>query len=181
MIEQTLLTPEARLDPKEFIEAWYSIQYQLLSDDQLDNESNGAFIHNNNALQEAFRLGAILYLKEILQEFIFSAIGSGILVSRLRTSLESVLASQITPTSSSLLLWLLIVGGVASTTTTNNNSIDHTFFIAHLVTLRREPWLDEWEDVKQRVQDVLWIGKVLNGAGKSLWEEVRLTAKVLGR
>lgn len=176
-IEQTLLTPEARLDPKEFIEAWYSIQYQLLNGEQFEDISDGGFIHEKNALREAFRLGAIIYTKEILQEFTFSAIGSGILVSKLKNSLEPVLASEVTPTSSSLLLWLLLMGGVASTT---DNSIDHTFFVAHLVTLRREPWLDEWEDVKERLEDVLWIGKMLDGAGKSLWEEVRLTAKVLG-
>lgn len=176
IIEQTLLTPEARLDPKELIEAWFSIQYQLLSGEQLEDVSDGGLIHDNDALREAFRLGAIIYLKEILQEFTFSAIGSGILVSKLRTSLEPVLASEVRPTSSSLLLWLLLMGGVAST----NNSIDRTFFVAHLVTLRRRPWLDEWEDVKVRLEDVLWIGKVLDGAGKSLWEEVQLTAKVLG-
>lgn len=149
----------------------------MLNGEQFEDISDGGFIHEKNALRGAFRLGAIIYTKEILQEFTFSAIGSGILVSKLRTSLEPVLASDVTPTSSLLLLWLLLMGGVASTT---NNSIDHTFFVAHLVTLRREPWLDEWEDVKERLEDVLWIGKVLDGAGKSLWEEVRLTAKVLG-
>lgn len=176
VIEQTLLTPEARLDPKDFIEAWYSIQYQLLSGEQFEDISDGGFVHDNNAMREAFRLGAIIYLKEILQEFTFSAIGSGVLVSKLRISLEPVLASDVTPTSSSLLLWLLLMGGVAST----NNSMDRTFFVAHLVTLRRKPWLDEWEDVKERLEDVLWIAKVLDEAGKSLWEEVRLIAKVLG-
>lgn len=149
----------------------------MLNGEQFEDISDGGFIHEKNALREAFRLGAIIYTKEILQEFTFSAIGSGILVSKLKNSLEPVLASEVTPTSSSLLLWLLLMGGVASTT---DNSIDHTFFVAHLVTLRREPWLDEWEDVKERLEDVLWIGKVLDGAGKSLWEEVRLTAKVLG-
>ena len=143
---------------------------------QLEDISDGGFVHDNNAMREAFRLGAIFYLKEILQEFTSSAIGSGVLVSKLRISLEPVHASDATPTSSSLLLWLLLMGGVAST----NNSVDRTFFVAHLVTLRRKPWLDEWEDVKERLEDVLWIGKVLDEAGKILWGEVRLTAKVLG-
>ena len=176
VIEQTLLMPEARLDPKEFVETWYSILYQLLSGEQVEDISDGGYIHDNDTLGEAFRLGAIIYMEKILQEFTFSAIGSRILLSKLRTSLGLVLASDVSPTSSSLLLWLFVMGGVASI----NNSIDHTFFVAHLVSLRREPWLDEWEDVKERLKDVLWIAGVLDRAGKSLWEEVQLTGRILG-
>ena len=174
-VEQTLLTPEARLDPKSFIEDWFSIQYQLLLSGPKEEISNGGSIHKNNDLGEAFRLAAILYMKEILREFLLSTIGSSILVSKLKTSLDNVLTTEVTPTSSSLFLWLLFMGGVASL----QNNLDHTFFITHLVRIRRELELYEWEDVKERLEHVLWIGRVLDKAGEELWEEVRLAWRVL--
>ena len=175
-VEQTLLTPEVRLDPKSFIEDWYYIQYQLLLSGSEEDVSDGDFIHENDELGEAFRLAALIYMKEILREFMFSTIGSRILVSKLKTSLDNVLATEVTPTSSSLFLWLLFMGGVASL---RKNCLDHTFFIAHLVRLRRQLELYEWEDVKERLEHVLWIGRVLDKAGEELWEEVRLAWRVL--
>ena len=174
-IEQTLLTPEARLDPKSFIEDWYSIEYQLLLSGPKEDISDGDLIHENDDLGEAFRLAALIYMKEILREFIYSTIGSRILVSKLKTSLDNVLKAEVTPTSSSFFLWLLFMGGVASL----QNCLDHTFFITHLVRLRRELELYEWEDVKERLEHVLWIGMVLDKAGEDLWEEVGLAWRVL--
>ena len=174
-VEQTLLTPEARLDPTSFIEDWYSIEYQLLLSGPKEDVSDGDLIHANDDLGEALRLAALIYMKEILREFLLSTIGSRILVYKLKASLGSVLVTEITPTSSSLILWLLFMGGVASL----QNYLDHKFFIAHLVRLRRELELYEWEDVKERLEHVLWIGSVLDKAGEGLWEEVRLAWRVL--
>lgn len=174
-VERTLLTPEARLDPKKFIEDWYSIEYQLLLSGPKEDVSDGDFIREDNDLGEAFRLAALIYMKELLRKFLFSTIGSRILVSKLKTSLGNVLTTEVTPASSSLLLWLLFIGGAASL----ENRLDHTFFIAHLVRLRRELELYEWEDVKERLEHVLWIGKMLDKHGEDLWEEVRLAWRVL--
>ena len=174
-IEQTLLTPKARLDPRSFIEDWYSIEYQLLLSGPKEDLSDSDFIHENDNLGEAFRLAALIYLKEILREFLLSTIGSRIIVSKLKTSLESVLTKEVTPTSSSLLLWLLFMGGLASL----QNCLAHTYFITHLVRLRRELELYEWEDVKERLEHVLWIGRVLDKSGEDLWEEVRLAWRAL--
>ena len=174
-VEQTLLTPEARLDPKSFIEDWFSIQYQLLLSAPKEDVSDSGSIHENDDLEEAFRLAAILYMKEILREFLLSTIGSSILVSKLKTSLDNVLTTEVTPASSSLFLWLLFMGGVASL----QNNLDHTFFFTHLVCERRVLELYVWEDVKERLEHVLWIGRVLDKAGEELWEEVRLAWRVL--
>lgn len=62
------------------------------------------------------------------------------------------------------------MGGVASV----KNSTDRTFFVAHLVKLRRESRFEEWADVKERLENVLWIGTLLDIAGTDLWEEVEL-------
>lgn len=82
VIEQTLLVPGGVLDPKEWIEACYSIQYQLLPS---ASANSGEWVSNRgdelemsttrNIEEEAFRLGGILFMKEILQEFTFSAMG----------------------------------------------------------------------------------------------------------
>ena len=134
VMEQTRLLRDARLDPKELIEACYSIQDQLPSSGSIKDVSDGGLISGNDELGEAFRLGAIIYMKETLQGFMFSATGSSILVSKLKVSLSFVLNSEMTPTLSSLLLWLLVLGGVASA----KNSIDRTFFVAHLARLRHD-------------------------------------------
>ena len=116
-------------------------------------------------------------MKEILQEFTFSATGSRILVSKLRTSLSIALVSEASSTSLALLVWVLFMGGVASI----KNGLDKTFFATHLVRLCVDLEIDEWKDVKERLESILWIGKVLDKAGKALWEEVQLTARALGR
>lgn len=177
VIEQPLLTPEARLGPNELIEATFSIQYQLLSSAPLKDLSDGTFVYENDELDKAFRLGAIIYMKEILQEFTFSATGSRILVSKLGKSLDLVFTNGITPVSSSLLLWLLFMGGVASI----KNGMDRTLFVRYLMRLRYDLGIHEWEEVKDRLQNVLWIGKVLDKTGKALWEETQFTNTVLGR
>ena len=175
VIEQTLLTPEARLGPKELIEASFSIQYQLLSSAPLEDLSDGTFVYENDELGEAFRLGAIIYMKEILQKFTSPTTGSRILVSKLRKSLSLVFTNGITPVSSSLFLWLLFMGGVASI----KNGMDRTFFVTHLVRLCYGLRVHQWAEVKERLENVLWIGKVLDKTGKALWEETQDTSKVL--
>lgn len=174
-VEQTLLTPEARLDPKRFIEDWYSIAYQLLLSGSKEVVSDSDFTHENEELGETFRLAALIYMKAILREFLPSTIGSRILISKLKKSLENVLRTEVTPDSSSLLLWPLFMGGLASL----QNCLDDTFFITHLVRLRRKLELYEWEDVKERLEHVLWIGRVLDRSGEDLWEEIRLAWRVL--
>ena len=175
-IERTLLEPEARLDPKELIEACYSIQYQLLLTGSTEGFTDGGFVHDNDEQGNAFRLGAIIYMKEILQDFAFSVTGSRILLSKLKKSLSIILVSQASPSSSALLLWLLIMGGIASI----KNCLDKTFFVTHLVRLCGDLQIIEWKDVKERLESILWIGSVLDKAGEALWEEVQLTARALG-
>ena len=176
LIEQTLLEPEAGLDPKELIEASYSIQYQLLLTGPVEDVTDGEFVHDNDELGNAFRLGAIIYMKEILQNFAFSITGSRILVSKLKTSLSIVLVSQASPSSSALLLWLLVMGSIASI----KNCMDKTFFVTHLVRLCGDLQITDWKDVKERLESILWIGTVLDNAGEALWEEVQLTGRALG-
>ena len=177
MIEHTLLKPDARLDLTELIKASFSLQYQLLSSAFVVEEDLGdAPIKGNDDLGEAFLLGAIIYMKEIIRELTSSGTDSSIIVSKLKNSLNLVNTSQTAPNSSSLLLWLLVTGGLASV----DNSMNRTLFVSHLVRLRRKFDFDGWADVKERLERVLWVGKVLDKAGNLLWEEVGLAGRVLG-
>ena len=177
VIEHTLLKPNARLNPTELIKACVLLQYQLLSSAFVAEEDLGDDpIKGSDELGEAFLLGAIIYMKEILRELTSSATGSFIIVSKLKISLNLVNASQTAPSSSSLLLWLLVMGGLASV----DNDMNRTLFVAHLVRLRRKYDFDGWEDVKERLGRVLWVGKVLDKAGNLLWDEVDLAGRVLG-
>ena len=141
----------------------------------VEEDLSDAPIKGNDELGEAFLLGAIIYTKEIIRELTSSATGSCIIVSKLKTSLNLVNTSQTVPSSSSLLLWLLVMGGLASV----DNNMNRTLFVAHLVRLRRKFDFDEWEDVKERLGRVLWVGKVLDKAGNLLWDEVDLAGRVL--
>ena len=177
MIEHTLLKPDARLDPTELFKAYFLLQHQLLSSTfVIEEELGNAPIKGDEKLGEAFLLGAIIYMKEILRELTNSATGSCILVSKLKTSLNLVNTSRTAPSSSSLPLWLLVMGGLASF----DNNVNRTLFVAHLVKLRRTFDFDGWEDVKERLGRVLWVGKVLDKAGNLLWDEVDLAGRVLG-
>lgn len=188
--------PGGVLDPKEWIEACYSIQYQLLPS---ASANSGEWVSNRgdelemsttrNIEEEAFRLGGILFMKEILQEFTFSAMGSRIVVTKLKIALDVIFANQASITSGrapaesklesdleleSLLLWLLMVGGMASV----KRSLDRSWFVAHLVRvsgvmglglgLGREGW-QGWEGVSQEGwEDV----------SQEEWEDVK---RMLGR
>lgn len=139
VVEQSLLTRNARPDPKEFIEAFYFIHYQLLSNGPVDRVSNGSLFNGNDDVQETFRLGAIIYTK-------------GIPMSKFKTFLGLIIIThEADLTSSSLLSWLLLVGGVASA----KNNMDRTLSIAYIVRLRRVLVVDEWEVAKERLEGVL--------------------------
>ena len=177
IIEQTLLKPDSKLDPKELVEACFSLQYQLLSSAfVVEEDLGGGLSKGNDELGESFLLGAIIYMKEILRETTRSATDSSRIVSKLKTSLNLVNTSQTAPSSSSLLLWLLVMGGLASV----KDSMDRTLFVTHLVRLRRKFDFNGWQDVKAGLERVLWIGKVLDEAGSLLWEEVDDAGRVLG-
>lgn len=166
MVEHRGLTSEGRLEPRDFVETSYSIQYQLLSSGSVQDLTDGSLINDNDEPAEAFRLAAIVYMKAILRDFTVSATGCRILVSKLKTTLSLVSVSEIAP---SLLLWILFMGGVASA----EDSSYRSYFNAHLVKLQHGLCLKEWGDVKKRLQDVLWVGKVFDEPGSALWEEVR--------
>jgi len=103
------------LDPEDFSADLYWIEHSLLS---IPNPTS-----NERAINTACRLGALLYVKGILQEFPHSATGASILTQRLRESLDGV---YMTEENVNLLTWLSLVGAMSS------KPDDRTWFTSYL-------------------------------------------------
>lgn len=175
IIEQTLLTRGATLDPIEFIEACYSIQHQLLP--QAVHVDDLYVDEDPTELGEAFRVAALIYMKLLTQESTFSATGSRILVSKLQNILNTIIASPHVETETSSLewklqFWLLVMGGMASL----KQSVERTWFVAQLVSTA---WAMKWAEVEVALEEILWVSKVLGAGGKALWEEVEVAKNLL--
>ncbi|KUJ18302.1 uncharacterized protein LY89DRAFT_781373 [Mollisia scopiformis] len=102
------------LNPTTFSEDLYWIEHSLLSISKPNSEER--------TINRACRLGALLYLKGILQEFPHSATGASILTNRLRDSLDEV---YMTEDNVHLLAWLAMIGAM----TAKNG--DRTWFIIY--------------------------------------------------
>lgn len=92
------------LDPNAFAEDLYWIEYKLLSfPKELHVEIP------ERTIEKACRIGALLYLKNILQEFPHSMTGSSILLARLREALSGVAKDDLVmPT----MVWVCMVGAL---------------------------------------------------------------------
>ena len=155
----------------DFIEACFSIQYQLLPPTTAQSVQK-------TELETAFRTGALLYMKELMQEFTFSAIGSSFLVARLRMPLESIMTSGSSATmddvsiaEDKLRLWMLVVGGV-----TSRQLVYHRrWFVAQLSDIVGGDVAAamEWNAIEAVLGEVVWVRVMLRDCGKKLWEEVQ--------
>lgn len=112
MIETTYFTQAIRLaksstdttlDAEAFWEDLYWIEHSLLS------TSNSTL--DEQAIDRSCQLGALLYVKCILQELPHSATGSSILIERLREASDR---AHMTSDNISLLTWLALVGAMSS-------------------------------------------------------------------
>jgi hypothetical protein len=95
------------------------------------------------------------------------------LIHKLQTAL-----SRIVPYSlgrNKLLAWLLSVGGVAA----SNLPAERDWFISHLAESVAELELKTWDDMRSRLQQVIWIDAIDESPFRQLWEEVLISATCL--
>jgi hypothetical protein len=137
------------------------LKYRLLLSPDVDWECSEDW-----GIEEACRLGALLYMKGVFREFPFSAIGSRKLVRKLREALCRV---PYTATSAPLILWLFFMGGVSANVTS-----DKAWFVAQLVKVAVALKGKSWSHVKIALQKLLWIEKIHEGICRSLWREVEM-------
>lgn len=109
------LDPEIKLDTISFSEDLYTIEHDLLSfsSDQLDEFL--LLSPYSTDLNNALRIGALLYIKSILHEFPHAKTGPTILLSQLRGSLSSI-QTQVSHLQSAILMpvlgWLGTIGAM---------------------------------------------------------------------
>jgi hypothetical protein len=148
------------IEPLAFVADTFEIQSELLSILEPDSYESDVL-----SLREALRMGALIFMKEIVQEYPLALLGS---TQRMKNALSSILdIKKYAP----LLLWLLFMGGISS-----KNSIDRVWFMAHLV--KALPKQSTWEDVRRALKIVLWIEKLQGDHCKNLWEEVKITRAI---
>jgi len=114
-------------------------------------------------IDKACRVGALLYMKAILQEFPHSTNGSSLLLGQLRECLTEI---SIQESTSPLLLWLCLVGGSLSKTE------KRTWFVDYLIRIRDISLVPSFDDFEVDLSRMLGLRKVFGRAFESLWTEI---------
>ncbi|TVY73181.1 hypothetical protein LSUE1_G006318 [Lachnellula suecica] len=144
-------------DPTTFSEDLYWLEYSLL-----DFSSRLPPGEAEVVIDKACRLGALLYMKAILEEFPHSATGSRYLLTQLRASLGEV---PIDASNNPLLLWLSLVGGSMSKGETRAWFVD---YLAQIKMVALVPSFDEYDVDLSRM---LGLQRVFGRTFETLWDE----------
>lgn len=144
-------------DPNLFSQDLYWLQWKFLTFAlKLPEGSIETYI------DKACRLGALLFLKAILQEFPHSTNGPSLLVAQLRECLDGI---QIQQSNSPLLLWLCLIGGSFS------RSEARAWFVNYLVHIRDIFLVPSYDDFDVDMSRILGLRKVFGKAFGTLWSE----------
>lgn len=139
----------------------YALRYSLLGGvgkcDSRDEE--------RRVLDEALRIGALLYVQATPQEFPYSVVGPANLVARLK---ELVLTIQMWNTrEGNLVMWLLFMGGISA-----RKGEDNVWFVTQLEKLTARLRILEWEVANKKLGTLWWVGAIHEKPCRKLWEEV---------
>ncbi|TGO09644.1 hypothetical protein BTUL_0158g00070 [Botrytis tulipae] len=127
------------LDPGNFLDDIYWIEYELLSF-PLSLEGDQEAI-----IDKATRIGALLFMKSIIEEYPHSSTGPSILLQQLQESLSTIDTATTTEQTCQWLIWLFTIGAVHS----KRDHITRTWFVEQLAGLHME-----------RLRDLLVGGQV---------------------
>ncbi|TVY14712.1 hypothetical protein LARI1_G006080 [Lachnellula arida] len=144
-------------DPATFSEDLYWLEYNFLAFAAKPPEGSA-----ETEIDKACRLGALLYLKAILQEFPHSVNGSSLLLAQLRKSLTGI---SMQASNSPLFLWLCLVGGSLS------EMEERTWFVNCLAQIRTVSLVPSFDDFELELSRMLGLKKVFGRAFERLWNE----------
>lgn len=147
-------------DPAIFSEDLYWLEHNLLAFPS--NLPEGTL---ESEIDRACRLGALLYLKAVLQEIPHSKHGSTLLLSQLRDALDNVLIQKF---NSPLLLWLSLIGGSLS------KAEMRAWFVEYLAQIRSTALVLSFDDLEGDLSRLLGLKKVFGKAYETLWDETLL-------
>ena len=156
LIDQALRRDDILLNLTEFCEESISIQQNFLF------FSSSKIWPEERSVEEALRVGALLYLKGVLKELPSSATGSQVLISELKICLS---VKPDPRQHGPLLLWLCFIGCYDSQTES-----DKSWFLAYLVDLAIILELTEWDDVRGILTRIMWIGAIHEMCFGDIWE-----------
>lgn len=139
----------------------YALRYSLLPSQEAVEFPDAAA----QTLDEALRLGALLYVSETPKEFPSAAVGPMKVVSRLR---ELVMLIQMwNDKEAALVVWLLFMGGIAA-----RNTDDRIWFVTQLENLTRKLGLGRWGEVRLRLEGLWWVSAIHEKPCREVWDEV---------
>lgn len=144
-------------DPAMFSEDLYWLEWNFLT--FATKIPDGAA---ETKIDKSCRLGALLYMKAILQEFPHSTNGSTLLLAQLQECLTEIAIEQ---SNSSLLLWLCLVGGSLSKMDTR------AWFVDYLARIRNVSLVPSFDDFEVDLSRMLGLRKVFGKAFETLWTE----------
>ncbi|EMR90885.1 hypothetical protein BcDW1_500 [Botrytis cinerea BcDW1] len=157
------------LDPGDFLDDIYWIEYELLS---FPRSLRGG---QEPIIGKATRIGALLFMKSILEEYPHSATGCSILLQQLQESLSTIDTATTTEQKCQWLIWLFTIGAVHS----KRDHITRTWFVEKLAGgLHTECLKDLLVD--GQVHAELHAEKLEDGGELQLWRLLELR-QVIGK
>ncbi|PVH76068.1 hypothetical protein DL98DRAFT_657766 [Cadophora sp. DSE1049] len=140
----------------------YSLRYNLLPD---YSHSTDFADEAARTLDEVLKIGALLYISETPKEFPNAAVGPLKMVKRLR---ELVMQIQMwNEREAGLVLWLLFFGGIAA-----RKGEDRVWFSVQIERLSGKLGLNEWGEVRARLEVLWWVEEIHEKPCRELWDEV---------
>jgi len=156
-IEFVKANPGTFPEPLEFLEDSYRIEHKLLSfPNQLPNASQESSIEN------ACRIGSLLYMKAILQPFPHSKTGPSILLTQLQQSLSKV---EISESIAPLRIWLLLIGAALS------SGERKIWFLSEIAQLVSAMQLSSFCDQELEMSRLLSLKNVFGRVVENIWGE----------
>lgn len=155
-IRMAISSIDISLDPAAFAEDLYWIEHSLLLIPNSTEES----------INTACRLGALLYVKAILQEYPHSATGASVLTHRLRESLDAIFMTE---DNVFLLTWLALVGAMSS------NSEHRTWFIVYSKQSTNIGGILPFDDGALPLTRFFDLRRVFGRLLDVIWEEILAT------
>jgi hypothetical protein len=165
----TVNPPRSEVIPMRLRQRIRSIQYSLLSRQHHDDISKSA-----DHVVEVCRLGVLLYLGIIQNDFWFSSISQ-----QMRITLKSCFGSLesqsfATDSTHALHLWLVFMAGALV------SDLKERAWIGCWINLMASQLsLSSWSDTKAFLESFAWTGKVQDKSGRGLWDEAIVTQNAL--
>lgn len=142
--------PSIPLNATAYSEDIYSLEYKLLTCPE-----------TTNSIENACRLGALIYIKTVLEEFPHSRIGAVILLQKLRAALRNISHST---TTMPILLWLTTLAASLS------RGEELIYFLRFLKGLIKSCGVIALDDEELEMSSILPLQPIFGNSLKRLWQ-----------